>query len=75
MGYPLDDLVALAFAYEGNAWVYTAAYTIEKLQSGNLVSIRPGGLGFNTTMPVYYSGEGGIFDNEVQFDIDIAALT
>lgn len=71
----LDDLLKLAFAYEGNAWIYTAAYTIAKLQAGGLISIRPGGLGFNTTMPVYYSGEGGILDNEVQFDIDIAALT
>jgi phage tail sheath gpL-like len=68
------DLIALAEAYEGNAWIFTKDYTIERLQSENLITIRPGGIGFNTVFPVYYSGEGGILDNEIKFDIDITAL-
>jgi phage tail sheath gpL-like len=68
------DLIALAEAYEGNAWIFTKDYTIERLQSETLITIRPGGIGFNTVFPVYYSGEGGILDNEIKFDIDITAL-
>ena len=70
----LDDLLALAEAYEGNAWIFTKDYTVNRLQSESLISIRPGGIGFNTIFPAYYSGEGAILDNAVQFDIDIAAL-
>lgn len=72
----LDDLQALAFSFEDFSWVYTAAFTIEKFQSGigSYISIRAGGTGFNIIMPVIYSGEGGIIDTLVQFDTSLAVL-
>jgi len=70
----IDDLVALATAFEGNAWIFSAGFTVSKLQEGGLVVIRPGGTGFNTTLPVVLSGEGGIFDNIIQFDTSLAVF-
>jgi len=70
----IDDLLALAIAFEGRAWIFTAAFTIERLQAGNLVEIRAGGTGFNATLPVILSGEGGIFDTVVKFDTSLAVL-
>jgi hypothetical protein len=32
------------------------------------VSIRTGGIGFDSVMPVVLSGEGGILDTRVDFD-------
>jgi phage tail sheath gpL-like len=71
----LDDLVALAVGFEGHAWLYTAAFTISRLQAGGLVEIRPGGTGFNSILPVILSGEGGIIDTLVEFDTSLAVLT
>lgn len=64
----IDDLLALTRSFESRAWIYSAAFTIQKLQAGGLVVIRPGGIGFNTTLPILLSGEAGIFDTEVEFD-------
>jgi hypothetical protein len=61
----IDDLVALAFAFAGKAWLFTAAFTIAELQQGDKVQIRAGVTGF---------GEGGIFNSEIQFDTSIAIL-
>jgi phage tail sheath gpL-like len=64
----LDDYLALVRAFEGKAWIFSAAFTIAKLQAGGLIVIRPGGTGFDGTLPVLLSGEAGIFDTEVEFD-------
>lgn len=72
----LDDVVALVNGFEGNAWIYTAAWTLAKIQAnvGNYIEIRAGGLGFNVIIPVLLSGEAGIFDNLIQFDTSLAVL-
>lgn len=70
----LDDLLALATAYEGKAWIFTAAFTISELQKGGRIEIRPGATGFNISFPVIYSGEGGIIDHVTEFDISLAVL-
>ncbi len=70
----IDDLVAQATSYESHAWIYTAAFTIGRLQAGGLVSIRSGATGFNATLPILVSGEGAILDNEVQADTSLAVL-
>jgi phage tail sheath gpL-like len=64
----IDDLLALTRAFHAKAWIYSADFTIQKLQAGGLVVIRPGGIGFNSTLPILLSGEAGIFDTEVEFD-------
>ena len=71
----IGDLVALAIQYESKAWVYTASFTIEKLQSEpNRVQIRAGTTGFDILLPVILSGEAGIFDTVIEFDTSIAVL-
>lgn len=70
----IDDLVALAISFESKAWIYEAAFTIGKLKQAGAVSIRTGGLGFNSVLAVIFSGEGGILDNVVEFDTSLAVL-
>ena len=70
----IDDLVALATAFESRAWVYNAAFTISRLQAGGLVSIRSGGTGFDSTLPIIVSGEGAILDTVVEADTSLAVL-
>ncbi len=70
----IDELVALAVAFEGRAWIFQAAFTIDGLKVAGAVSIRTGTNGFDTVIPVILSGEGGIFNNEVEFDVSTAIL-
>jgi len=67
----IDDLVALATSFESHAWIFSAAFTIDRLKSGGYVTIRPGGKGFTMTLPVLLSGEGTIFDAVVEFDTSL----
>lgn len=71
----IGDLIALAYGFQGKAWIYEAAFTISQLKLPGAVTIRAGGLGFNSILPVIFSGECGIIDNQVQFDISLAAIT
>jgi len=66
----IDDLVTLATAFAGNAWLFESDFTIENLT----VTIRAGGLGFDNVLPVILSGEGGIMDTVVEFDTSLAVL-
>lgn len=71
----IGDLIALANQYAGKAWIYTAAFTIDKLQKEpGRVSIRAGTTGFDILFPIILSGEAGIFNNEIEFDTSIAVL-
>ena len=71
----LDELVNLARAWEGNAWIAQAQFTIDKLKADpSLVVIRAGGDGFTIIIPVVLSGMGNIIDVTTQFDISFAAL-
>jgi phage tail sheath gpL-like len=66
----IDDLDALATSWEGQAWIYTAAYTKNNLT----VTPRTLSNGFDAIIPVILSGQGDILDNEIQFDTSIAVL-
>jgi phage tail sheath gpL-like len=68
VGAVIDDLLALVRAFHAKAWIFSSDFTIAKIQAGGLVVIRPGGIGFNSTLPILLSGEAGIFDTEVEFD-------
>ena len=70
----IDDYVALAKAFEGLAWLFNSAFTIEELKDPSRVTIRPGGIGFDARVPVVLSGEGGILNTEVEFDTDLAII-
>ena len=71
----IDDLVALAKAFEAKAWIFTASFTIDKLKEPGAVEIRPGAIGFDSILSVILSGEGGILDTVTEFDTSIAVLT
>ncbi|MCP4745036.1 MAG: hypothetical protein GY874_02690 [Desulfobacteraceae bacterium] len=70
----IDDLIALAKAFQTKAWLFDACFTIKKLKEPGAVSIRAGATGFDSVLSVILSGEGGILDTAVHFDTDIAAL-
>lgn len=70
----LDDLVALAESFESRAWLFSAAFTVNKLKSGGYLAIRSGGKGFDMVFPVLLSGEGTIFNNEVHFDTSLSVI-
>lgn len=70
----IGDLIALSRGFESKAWIFEAAFTITKLKQAGAVSIRPGGIGFNSILSVIFSGEGGILDTTVEFDTSLAVL-
>ena len=72
-GAVVDDLTALALAFEDRAWIFAASFTIDGLRDATAVTIRPGGIGFDSLLKLIYSGEGGILDTVVEFDTSIAA--
>jgi len=73
-GNVIDDLVIIAKLYEKKAWIYTSTFTINRLKIAGAVSVRPGGIGFNSTLSVILSGEGAILDTETVFDTSLAIL-
>lgn len=70
----LSDLLELTNQFMSNAWIYSSAFTIEKLKQDGLIVVKPGGNGFVSTLPVILSGEGGILDSEIEFDVSLAIL-
>lgn len=71
----IDDLVVLARAFAGLAWIFTAEFTIDKLKDPSSVVIRVGGTGFDNTFSIILSGEGSILNTNVEFDTSLAVLT
>lgn len=69
-----DDLVALAHAFAGRAWLYEAGFTVGKLKETGAVTIRQGGLGFDCVLSVLLSGEGGILNTVIEFDTSLTVL-
>ena len=67
----LDDIMALADSFEGNAWIFTASYT----KRNATASFRSGLTGFDINMPIILSGEGGIYNTNILFDTSIAILS
>lgn len=75
VGSVIDDLIALAKQFESKAWIYESAFTIGKLKESGAVVVRAGANGFDNTLAVILSGEGGILDTVTKFDTSIAILT
>jgi len=69
-----DDLIALAIAFEGKAWLYNSSFTIGKLNESGAITLRPSNDGFDNIFPCILSGIGNIIDTVVEFDISIAIL-
>ena len=67
-----DSVLFLARSYEGMGYLYSIDPTVAGLGEDGSVVVRAGGTGFDYTMKVVYSGEGGILNNDVLFDINFS---
>ena len=67
-----DDDLALINSFMGMAWLYDTEYSINSLKSADAVQARLDGGGFNNSLKLIYSGEGGILDTIVYVDTSIA---
>jgi hypothetical protein len=71
----VDDVVGLVTSFETRAWIYEAKYTLDRLKADpSLISLRSAGNGFNVTLPVLLSGEGGIYNTLVQADASLSVV-
>lgn len=70
----ISELVALAYSFEDNAWLYSASFTIKELKEAGAVLVRTGGDGFEMTSKYVLSGESNILSLESYFDISIAVF-
>lgn len=70
----IDELIALAKAWEGKGWIYTSSFTIAALKAGGAVAVRTGGDGFVAVLPGILSGVGNIIDTTFRFDISLAGV-
>jgi phage tail sheath gpL-like len=69
------DLAALIEGFETRAWIFSSVFPLEQLSDDpNSVVIRGATNGFDNTIKLILSGEGGIVDTEAQVDISIAVL-
>jgi hypothetical protein len=67
-----DDDLALINSFMGMAWLFDTAYPIQKLKEPTAVQTRLDGGGFDNSLCLIYSGEGGILDTRVYVDCSIA---
>jgi phage tail sheath gpL-like len=65
-----DAIVFLAGKYLGLGMLFSLTATLDGLKEVDSVRYRQGGTGFDFDMKVVYSGEGGILNQEVIFDIN-----
>jgi phage tail sheath gpL-like len=70
-----NELIALAQAWEAIGWIYSASFTISRISTGQYVSIRSGGTGFDISTPIVLSGESWITDMVIQFDTALTVFT
>lgn len=68
-----DDLLILNKLFAGKSWSFSESFFIERLKANpNLVSLRADGRGWDIVFQDIYSGEGGIFNTKIQFDVSLA---
>lgn len=70
------ELLDLADDFGGYAWIYSAAWTKERILADvpYHVSLRAAGKGFDCRLPVIFSGEGGIMTVATEADISLATF-
>jgi phage tail sheath gpL-like len=71
----VGDLFALIDLWQDSAWVFSARAIKERMGAAidDYVQLRSGGTGFDTNIPAVLSGEGGIINGDIFFDINIGA--
>jgi hypothetical protein len=70
----IDELLALLTNFGNRAWLYSVDWCKEKLLSDipYYVYLRSTGKGFDTRLPVIFSGEGGIMNSIIEGDVSLA---
>lgn len=70
------ELLDLADDFGGHAWLYSAQWTKDRILADvpYHVSLRAAGMGFDTRLPVIFSGEGGIMTVTTEADISLAVF-
>ncbi|MEN6369906.1 MAG: hypothetical protein ABFD77_09470 [Thermotogota bacterium] len=73
----MGALFALLDLFQGKGWLFSAAWSKEKIGGdvASYIALRAGGGGFDFKLPLIYSGEGGIVNGEVQFDTNLSVVT
>jgi phage tail sheath gpL-like len=74
IGVVKDDLLSLVNACMGRAWIYSTAPSVAFLKTSQAVQVRPDGSGYNTLVPLVFSGEGRIMRNEITMDTSFAVM-
>jgi phage tail sheath gpL-like len=69
-----DDDLALIQSFMSMAWLYDTEFSINALKQPDAVQVRLDGGGFNNSMKLIYSGEGGILDTICYIDTSIAVV-
>ena len=74
-GNVIDDLLALNELFAGKSWLYNESFGVEKLKAEpDRVSLRDSGRGWDIYPPILLSGEGGIFNTIIEFDVSLAVV-
>jgi hypothetical protein len=68
----LGDLLTIIEGFLGLGWLYDTAFTLAQLNDPASIEIRVDGSGFNVSLSLIYSGEGGILDTIVYADTSLA---
>ena len=70
-----DDLLILNKLFAGKSWSFSESFFVERLQANpGLVELRADGRGWNIIFQDIYSGEGGIFNTNIEFDVSLAVF-
>ncbi len=69
-----NALLAMNELFGGKSWIFDVNFFIERLKAGGLVELRADGRGWNMLYQSVLSGEGGIFNTEIQFDVSLAVF-
>ena len=68
----IDDLMSLLYAWEGKAYIWSAAWSIAKLQAGGYVALRLLSNGWDIVLPVLLRVPGDVLDTQIQFDANVS---
>ncbi len=69
-----DTLLIINELFASKGWVFSKAFFVDKLKAGGLVNLRTDGRGWDINYQTILSGEGGIFNLNIQFDVSLAVF-
>jgi phage tail sheath gpL-like len=70
----IDDLVVLITDMRDNGWLWNSSFSLDRLKEPGAVTNRTNLTGFDINIDYIFSGQGGIFNIDNNFDVSIAIL-